>query len=217
VVVDDRDQMGLVGKFLWLPWAKCRTTVERRSEREHLHYWEGAHDGYQSLRAPVRHRRAVLKIDDHGWIVLDRLQSVGEHDYRLHWLLAPTDHAWFPERRELELELPHGSYRVIARCGSERSVSRLVCRDEKSPRGWIAPWYNSLQAALSLDVTVREQSVWFCTCFTSEICSLKLEERRVSLAASGWELRIDLSGGGQSLAERVWMSGDGQEDITLAV
>ena len=139
VTVDGRDQMERVRRFLWLPWATGRARNRKRSEAGHLIYWEGGHDGYARLNVPVLHRRGILRVGEH-WLVLDRVTSAAEHDYRLHWLLVDAPHAWDEGARRLMLETPFGIYHVQVASSSKESECSLLRADESSPRGWRAPW-----------------------------------------------------------------------------
>src|SRR6185295_1535155 len=82
VTADDLDQMDRAGKFLWLPWLRGRVRCVERSVEGHLAYFEGEHDGYRRLKSPVTHRRAILRLPEGSWLVLDRLTSEGDHGYR---------------------------------------------------------------------------------------------------------------------------------------
>ncbi len=87
VTVDGEDQMKRAGRFLWLPWAQGWVRQQARSAGGALAYWEGEHDGYCRLKAPVVHRRSVVRLGSDHWLVVDALSSTSVHRYRLHWLL----------------------------------------------------------------------------------------------------------------------------------
>jgi hypothetical protein len=102
--VDGLDQMERAGRFLWLPWARGQVRCRGRSPDERLAYWEGEQDGYLRLSPPARHRRAVLRLRDEGWLVLDNLNSPGVHAYRVHWLLPDLPYSWEPAAGHLTLD-----------------------------------------------------------------------------------------------------------------
>jgi asparagine synthase (glutamine-hydrolysing) len=82
VVVDGKDQMDKASRFLWLPWV--RGTLKGSGEGRLL----GEHDGFVRLPDSVRHRRQILRVKDHGFLVLDHLRGRGEsHDYEVRWQL----------------------------------------------------------------------------------------------------------------------------------
>src|SRR5204863_2497560 len=124
LTVDGRDQMRPISKFLWLPWAVGRVTENKQSVEGHLAYWQGEHDGY----APVRHRRAILRLGEETWLVFDHVQGGTARKYRLHWLLAHSPHVWNQENGTLKLELPPGEYYVRIHT-VPAGIQSLVCAD----------------------------------------------------------------------------------------
>ncbi len=167
VTVDDRDQMEQVGTFLWLPWITGRA-VHSFPSQGGLAYWEGTHDGYRRLAAPVSYRRGIVRLGGGWWLVLDRLVSRASHDYRLHWLLADVPYVWQPDNRSLALESPAGRYHVqigLWPAAGQASVVRAAARET---RGWQAPYYQALLPAVSLALSVAGQAVLFWTLFGPE-------------------------------------------------
>ena len=192
VGVDGLDQMDRAGRFLWLPWAKGRVRPSKRTANGHLAYWEGAHDGYERLNDPVCHRRAILQVSTH-WLVIDQLASMGEHEYRLHWLLLDAPYESDEKAMRLRLETLKGFYFMQVSASSSKSEWSLVRADEASPRGWRAPCYNTREPALSLAVTARASTMRFCTLFGPQPSWLSLSERAVQLHTDNWQAAIDFS------------------------
>jgi len=186
VTVDDQDQMTRVGKFLWLPWARGRSSAIRRSSEGRLVYWEGEHDGYGRLKPPVNHRRAVLGIGDGHWLIVDALSSRGEHRYRLHWLLADLPHEWEPEDGRLTLQTPEGSFCVRMGTTGGSGECSLVRADESSPRGWHAPYYSHREPALSVAMTIHADTLLFWTLFGPEPCDCELSADGLELWGQDW-------------------------------
>lgn len=195
VTVDGCDQMERVGRFLWLPWTTGRVLSHRRSAVGHLSYFEAEHDGYERLNPPTLHRRAILRVGDH-WLVVDRLTSSAEHDYRLHWLLIDAPHEWDEGQRRLKLNTPEGSYYVQIASLSKESVSTVVRADESSPRGWRAPYYNYREPALSLALTARASVLQFWTLLGPEPCEAISNDGSIELQANQWRATINLTGAG---------------------
>lgn len=187
--------MDRVGRFLWLPWVRGRALSHKRSGAGHLAYWEGEHDGYERLSVPVLHRRAILRFGDH-WLVLDRLTSVAEHEYRLHWLLMDAPYEWDERQRRLKLKTPEWSYYVQIASSSKESVSTVVRADESSPRGWRAPYYNYREPALSLALTARASAVQFWTLFGPGRCEATSSDESIDLQANQWQATINTRGTG---------------------
>ncbi len=207
VTVDGLDQMQRVDRFLWLPWLKSRMRVDCRSDKGALRYCEAEHDGYQRLRHPVEHRRAVVRLGDQGWLVLDYLHSCSPHQYRLHWLVPMASHTWSPERGELQLRFPAGSYRVLLCSQPGDGACSLISGDPDSPAGWMAGHYRDREPALSLTLTIRRDAVWFCSGFTPDECTLKMDADTVKMAAPQWRASLSLSSLSRSLVESISIEG----------
>jgi heparinase II/III-like protein len=216
VTVDGRDQMKRGGRFLWLDWAQGALRFQGHSENAQLDYWEGEHDGYHRLKPPVRHRRAIVRMGDH-WLVLDRLTSTAEHEYRLHWLLMDAPYRWDEGEKRLRLNTPEGSYCVQIASLSKESVSTVVRADESSPRGWRAPYYNYREAALSLDLKTRANSVQFWTVLGPEPCEITANGDGLRLVGNGWQARTSLAmdDSGGSLVRSVRLFGATQDELEI--
>ena len=191
VTVDGCDQMERVGRFLWLPWTRGRVRSHKRSRGGLLAYWEGEHDGYERLNAPALHRRAILRVGDH-WFVIDRVTSSAEHEYRLHWLLMDAPYEWDEGQRRLKLNTPEGSYYGQIASSSKESVSTVVRADESSAHGWRAPYYNYREPALSLALTARASTIHFWTLFGPGRCETASSAESIELQADQWRATINM-------------------------
>ncbi len=199
VSVDGMDQMERVGRFMWLPWLRGRMRLYRRSGGGRLTYWEGEHDGYHRLPAPVTHRRGILRLGDEHWLVLDRLTSPGSHLYRLHWLLPDLPHTLLADR--LLLQTRHGPYSVSmahlngADGGSpdaDRCLYSLVRADEDCPRGWHAPYYNYREPALSFALESRADCAFFWTLLGPNSALVEARGSRLEVKGDGWKAAVSL-------------------------
>jgi Heparinase II/III-like protein/Heparinase II/III N-terminus len=63
------------GPFSWAAVAQCR--ARSWISRDRFDYFEGTHDGYEGLPAPVGHSRAVLFLKHDYWIIRDRVTADG--------------------------------------------------------------------------------------------------------------------------------------------
>jgi hypothetical protein len=186
VSVDERDQMEMAGRFLWLPWLRGKVNARRCSAEGTLTYWEGEHDGYERLKSPVRHRRAIIRLPKEHWLVLDALASPREHAYRLHWLFPELAHEWDGEAGRLLLRTPAGPYHVRTGSFPYSGSLSLVRADDGSPRGWRAPYYGGREPAISVALLVHADSVYCWTLFGPGPSSMTVDGRTMHAKGSGW-------------------------------
>ncbi|HEV2914543.1 MAG TPA: alginate lyase family protein [Pyrinomonadaceae bacterium] len=219
VTVDDLDQMNQVGKFLWIPWLESRVRQDGRSSGGHLAYLEGEHNGYQRLKPPVTHRRALLRLGDKGWMVLDALDSRGEHRYRLHWLFEDVPYEWNEETGRLTLLTSPTPYHVQTGTLDGKGVNSLVRADEQSPRGWQSPYYDYRAPALSVDRVVHDAcSSLFWTVFSAEPLEVITEGGRLRVVAKRWSGAVDLQsrdGGQHSLVSSIAITGEAEDRLEM--
>jgi asparagine synthase (glutamine-hydrolysing) len=217
VVVDGQDQMERAGRFLWLPWLHARRRCQLRSQGGTLAYWEGEHDGYRRLRPAVRHRRAVVRLGDEHWLVLDRLESNGEHQYRLHWLVADYPARSLQDQGQLALSTPGGDYHLqMGSLGPARQYS-LVRADESSTRGWRSPYYCERQPALSWALQVAASSCWLWSLLGPEQCVVHLEGGLLRVRAGSWQTGVQLGGASRlPLVQHVQWEGESQERLEVS-
>jgi len=219
VTVDGQDQMDRVGRFLWLPWVTGRLRRNDRSQQGHLCYWEGEHDGYRRLKAPVLHRRAILQVDDEGWLVLDSLQSPGEHRYRLHWLLADLPYEWSGTDGALKLRTPKGHYHLRASSTSGQGDYSLIRAGDCNPRGWRAAYYHHREPALSFEMVLDGKTVLFWTWLGPKPCEMTSGADGVlNLEADSWQAAIHPSSNenSMSIARAVVLSGSVEDRLDLS-
>ena len=209
VTVDGLDQMDRIGKFLWFPWLKSRVNKQTRSKAGNLAYWEGEHDGYLRLKSPVLHRRAILRVGDGFWLILDLLEGSIEHQYRLHWLFPDFSNEWSPDSGDLKLITPEGSYYIQVATLAERERSSIIRADESTPRGWIAPYYNYREPAISLDLVDRDKVTLFSTIFGPERVDVSMSDGNMSLETTGWKASLWIqTNGAKTLIDAIHLSGD---------
>lgn len=214
VTVDAQDQMEQVGKFLWLPWLHSQVRCQRTSAQ--LAYWEGEHDGYQRLDAPVRHRRGIVRINEATWLILDSLVSTAPHLYRLHWLLADLPYTWHSGERVLTLQSNGDPYYL--QCGALEHVGEasLVRADPHSPRGWQARYYHQRAPALSLELSTQTPSIHFWSLFSPTPCTFVGGTDALTIQAPEWRARMTLSNTAESpLAKQLTLQGIVQETLSI--
>ena len=200
VAIDGLDQMTDASQFLWLDWSQGH---ERRLDlSEQWDYAELEHDGYR--RIGVSHRRTILRVGDHAWVIVDDLLGSGVHSCRLHWLLADFPFDFKESDRTLTLRTPLGSIDLRVFCAST-STSTLAragqqvhpaLMPDREDRGWIAPCYNRLEPGLS---------------FAEESCA-QLPIRFITIVGMEDGAILHVAGSGVRIR-----SGDRVFDVSLAV
>lgn len=163
VMVDGRDQMRRVGRFLWLDWAQASGRSFSSGSENFPDRFEGEHDGYRRLG--VKHRRMVRRVTDDAWIIVDDLLGAGEHEMRLHWLLpdlsfeivsqAPFSALFTAGRTRIR-------WNIFSSCAGESAIIRggknlggeSACGNEEL-LGWESPTYGERSPAISLLYRVR--------------------------------------------------------------
>lgn len=195
VTVDGTSQMERAGRFLWLPWARGTASPPRSSRRGLLACWEGSHDGYERLREPVAYSRAVLKIAEQAWLVVDRLASADEHSCTLHWHTPDWPHSW-DGAGQLELATAAGAY--LLRCGvvGGGGSASLVRAAGDGPRGWRAAGYSRKVPALDLELQARGRQVSFWTVFSPAPVTVAGRGTLLVLRGEAWQALVALGAQG---------------------
>jgi len=96
VLVDGLEQAEPMGPFSWAVRPAARVRDWRSTADFDL--VDADHDAYAHLLSPVRHRRRVLFVKPHYWVVVDDLEGDDEHAVEIRFQLAPrpvtTRHGW---------------------------------------------------------------------------------------------------------------------------
>ena len=133
VSVDGLDQSEQAGPFMWTRHARAWLVTSDLGAGVAV----GEHDGYRALPEPVAHRRAVVALSAGSVLVLDRLESAGEHLYDQAWALHP---GLRPEVGPDGLILAEGRERAGLVVAFAASVHAQVVLDE-------ARWSRRLEAS----------------------------------------------------------------------
>jgi hypothetical protein len=135
VCIDGVDQATQLTGFVWD--GAFSGHLKRASEASNSLLLEASHDGYSRLDVPVCHIRSILHDPDGSWVIKDRFQGSGRHNFELNFHFHPEvsltelGSGWMAERNglRLQIELLHG--RFLLRRG-----------EEEPPLGWFSPAYN---------------------------------------------------------------------------
>jgi hypothetical protein len=125
-------------------------------------------------------------------LVLDRVTSAAEHDYRLHWLLIDAPYDCEESKKRLTLKTPAGPYFVEVASSANQGACSIIRADESSPRGWRARYYNYREPALSLALTARGSDLNFWTLFGPNPCRVTTSDHQLQLQTDQWQAKITL-------------------------
>ncbi|QDQ40007.1 hypothetical protein E3226_006145 [Legionella geestiana] len=190
VTVDNLNQMDKVGRFFWAPWSQGQVLAFRELPR--IQYWEGMHNGYERLSNPVTHRRAVLCLDGHYWLILDSLLAKKMHTYTVHFLLRDFPYEWHGASGSLRLDVKGSSYYVEGGATLPAEYA-LVRASEQSVEGWHSRYYFSREPALSRKATVHADNVLFWTLLGPSAMEANLVDNQLRVKTSTFEAEIILN------------------------
>lgn len=210
VTVDRHDQMRRAGRFLWVDWSQAEGR-SYSSNSVHPDCFEGEHNGYR--RFGVKHRRTVRWLGDAGWVIVDDILGAGEHDARLHWLLADLPFEVFYEPFQVVLTSKDARFRwsifassparaAIFRAGKSSSsdaAAAEIAGADLPLLGWESPTYGELRPAVSLLYHARTQlPLRFVTVvLADDKCQLENQNGQIIISRGQSELyRGTLSAGG---------------------
>lgn len=142
IVVDACDQSELGDRLSWLSQARSR--CRRWVATEWFDLVDGEHDGYRRLADPVGHRRIVTFVQPGFWLIVDLLDSIGEHSIESLLHVHPDCRAVLDgDGLRFTLTAPNGSIldgRVLA---NSLSSCALAIRSGGDPDDgvWYSPSY----------------------------------------------------------------------------
>jgi hypothetical protein len=162
VVVDDKEPMLWVGRFLWLDWYKVFLHHTKNDELV------ASHNGYRKMNVEVTrsiHTYPSELIEITDWINSTHREN-GTHLLRLHWMLPDWDWKW--QDNILSLEYPASgikfSLQVSTTPQNEKNqlqyqlirAGKVLFGQEEDVEsfGWFSPTYNHVDAALSFRISI---------------------------------------------------------------
>jgi hypothetical protein len=140
IEVDGQDQSTSGGPFLWTRHAQSRLVGLDSDSEGSLTAWSAEHDGYQSLKPPLQHRRSVeLQSRLRRIEIIDRLETSGRHSFRLALHLGPDLDAHLTGS-EVELTWSKESTARRAILSLPQELTWSIFRGETDP---VLGWYSS--------------------------------------------------------------------------
>ena len=85
--IDGLSQAEPDGIFAWRSLPKVR--VKRWIRGKCFHFFSAEHDGYSRLPEPIVHQRFILQAVPSLWLIRDRAEGIGVHDFAINWHFAP--------------------------------------------------------------------------------------------------------------------------------
>jgi hypothetical protein len=151
IEVGGADQSTSGGPFLWTRHARSRLIELETDADGEVTTWSAEHDGYRSLTPSVRHRRSVrLASRLRRIVILDRLQTMGDHAFRLAFHLGPDIDARMVGR-SVELTWSDGTATKAATLFPPEGPSWSLVRGETDPiLGWYSARFGEKQPAWAL-------------------------------------------------------------------
>jgi Heparinase II/III-like protein/Heparinase II/III N-terminus len=201
VTIDHQDQMRRASRFLWVDWAQASGKVYSSNGQSCADRFEGDHDGYG--RFGVKHHRTVQWLAGSGWVIeddiLDEIGWAGEHDVRLHWLVAdlpfemtdtPFQVAFKSQQQQIRWIMFSSSEAIgfVVRAGNQvaenhtaNGGSPVLTATNAQLLGWEAATYGDLRPAVSLVKQTRSTlPVRFVTVvLTDERCRLESQRDEI--------------------------------------
>jgi hypothetical protein len=143
------------------------------------------------LNPPAHYRRAIALLGEH-WLVLDDLQSLAAHQYRLHWLLMDAPFKWDEESGTMTLDTPSGSYYLQTMVLNGNGDYSIVRADETNAQGWRAPYYQTREPAISLALATQASVARFVSLFGPTPCLLKANRSSLQVQGESWLADVNL-------------------------
>jgi len=143
--IDGISQSQSLGPFMWGQRAKA--SLLEWTDDDSSAYLVAQHDGYQRLKDPVNHRRAV-RLDKNANVitVTDIFESKQAHSAALYFHFDPSCQLQYIDDQSLEIICPFGTLQVTTQRGKMR---RLVSKNSLGP-GWVSGGYHEKKPTLCI-------------------------------------------------------------------
>ena len=160
IAVDGQDSSELADE--WMFKTRAKSKVKTWSSTDAFDFVDGSHDGYQRLKDPVTHRRRIIFIKPHFWLVVDDLDAAENHQYDQYF--------HFHTGAELDIS----ALQVIAKYGSKAGISLIPVNEpgltldrykgSTDPiQGWVAYDYGVKEPAEVVKYSVNAKSIQLAT------------------------------------------------------
>ena len=189
VEIGGESQMIRPQRFSWTYLTRSSLHEYQPGLGPNIDYVQGEHYGYQRLASQAVHRRAVLRLGEQYWLVVDDVFGQGREQVKLCWQLI--DAPYEASGRRVVLDTPQGPVGMEVLAAPEARFE--VVRGEVGPpaRGWQSIHYGERLPAPSLSVSTDGA----------------LPQRFVTLLSLGCVARLEQQGIDERGANRLIISG----------
>jgi len=203
VTVDGQDQMRRASRFLWLPWLHNTAIHRQTAPDESWSYWEGGHDGYQRSGQATDYRRALVRLGQQHWLVLDRLCSARPHRYRMQWLTPDYPLSLQEHDAQAVLQTPLGEYRYAFAASAELTSLEVVRADPESPRGWLAPTYFQRVPGHSITLEAEAEAITLATVLGPGASEWNWQPSHLEVCTTSGTICVEFSPGADRIIKRI--------------
>lgn len=156
VEVGGQSQMVKARRFTWVYLTRSQLQHFLPGCGPGLDYVQGEHYSYQRLASRAVHRRAVLRMGERYWLVVDDVLGQGREQIVLHWQLADFPHT--ATAGGARLDTPAGPVELaVAANTAELQVDVVRGQSSPSALGWESLHYGEKQPAPTLRCQVTAE------------------------------------------------------------
>ncbi|HNQ87850.1 MAG TPA: GNAT family N-acetyltransferase [Verrucomicrobiota bacterium] len=151
VVVADCDQMVKGPRFRWFTVARGKTLGYWRDGEVEL--WLGEQYGYQRLVTRVTHRRALCRVGEGFWVIVDDLVGRSAEQLDLYWHLGVAEYEL--EGNQLQFRTDHGRGNLTVLSNLPAILTAAAGIDGNGRMGWESRYYGERTPAPTLRASMR--------------------------------------------------------------
>lgn len=157
VEIDGLPPVERVSRFLYFPWPKGQ--LRHFGTGENYQYFEGEHFDYDRAPWDLRVRRAIARLNNNLWVIVDDVIGENTHTAVARWHLPDVPIEWDDGRQTAAAQTPAGRfYLTFPMLGSTSKRKASVVSGQMSPntQGFASPYYGELLPALTIELTVAD-------------------------------------------------------------
>jgi hypothetical protein len=161
IVVDGQDSSELADE--WMFKTKARSVLNCWATTARFDYVDGRHEGYHRLPDPVTHRRRVLFVKPHFWLVLDELAAGARHTYDQYFHFAAGADLSPVEGLAFTGGYQSGAGIVVAPLITKDLEARTFCGSTDPIQGWVSYDYAVKVPAPVVNYSKGDSATTFAT------------------------------------------------------